>query len=157
MGVQLHTGVRGKTHNVRTVAQLRFCNLAPRFHQVEDDLAKTKSERRNMKMIHKQSRGGFTLIELLVVIAIIAVLAGLLLPALSKAKARSQGIQALNYLRQLGLSWIMYADDNNGRLVRNNDGTGAGKSAGSPSWVGGWLGCGRWVGTWWRVFVAIGV
>ncbi|MBX3746007.1 MAG: type II secretion system protein [Verrucomicrobiae bacterium] len=65
---------------------------------------------------------GFQLIEMLVVIAIIAILASLLLPGLSRARDSARRIQCMNHLRQLGLTWQLYADDHEDRLAPNGYG-----------------------------------
>jgi prepilin-type N-terminal cleavage/methylation domain-containing protein/prepilin-type processing-associated H-X9-DG protein len=81
---------------------------------------------------------GFTLIELLVVVAIIALLAGMLLPALAKTKATAQGVLCVNNTRQLTLAWLLYSEENYDGLVYNLGGDRT-KRAVVRSQEGNWI------------------
>jgi prepilin-type N-terminal cleavage/methylation domain-containing protein/prepilin-type processing-associated H-X9-DG protein len=114
------------------------------FEPIASDRAKSAH---HSPRLHRVSGGrlvvtrllrGFTLIELLVVVAIIAILASMLLPDLGKAKAKAQQTKCLNNLKQIQLSWFMYASENNDNLTPNNSADSGGvQTSLRGSWVVG--------------------
>src|SRR2546426_1086326 len=115
---------RAKTLSPCSVPMQSPASFSPSLRFTGRGLARLSPVLSPIKNRKSKIENGFTLIELLVVIAINMILATMLLPALTKAKLRAQGIQCMSNHKNLALAWRMYSDDNHDVLVFASDAPG---------------------------------
>jgi prepilin-type processing-associated H-X9-DG protein len=87
----------------------------------------------------KSQLSAFTLVELLVIVGVLALGASLLVPTLAKTRLDTQSCYCMNNMRQLGAAWLLYAQENNDKLVQNYEGIGSASSANYAGWATGWM------------------
>lgn len=127
---------RMRRKHVNKAAASRFSSLHQRL---STPLARDCRLKNSPTCIGAPVERGFTAVELIIVLGVLALLSLMFASALASTKPGTATITCINNLRQLGNAWQMYADDNNGNLVYNRDGTSNGRVIGDECWVGGWL------------------